>query len=774
MTAPRITGISRIKDYRSFRDFSWPTDLEPFLRFNLIYGWNGTGKTALSTIFRHLETRTAIDSEEGEVLLALGSTSVNGRDLATASVLQVRVFNRDTVKRSVFEDPAEDLPAVYYLGEESVAKQKSLLSARERLASELEAVTRHGTEAGRARASFETFCTNQARIIRDLLTTAGGGPYRNYQAPAFKAAAEALQAGVQDLTPLSQEDRRRYLLTKDDKDRDVLDLVVLPYPDPRGLLGKAQAVLSQSVISEAIPELSSHPRIAAWVGDGVQLHTGDYATTECRFCDQALPVDRLQRLEAHFDDRLRALLGAIDQQVAALEHAEREADAVAMPDARLVCPDLRQDYSEARKVLEAQVQSDRDSFRKVTSALLAKRSDPFMPTKVESDPGVLARPGAGSRPEEGGNRSLARLNSVIAAHNQYAAELAQRVKAARSELERDVVTRALSDYAAKKHAVEEADTGRREAADAAEKIREEVRELEVSTGETERAADELSKEMAIYLGRDELKFEPRGTGYAITRNGQPALHLSEGERSAISFIYFLKSLRDRNFEPETGIVVIDDPVSSLDANSLFGVFGLMKDRLSNAHQLFILTHDFAFFRLVRSWFQNLRGEMKHQAEYFMLDCVSRDGERTSVIRSLDDLLRKYDSEYHYLFRLLHDAAHRTDGPDALADRYSLPNIGRRLMETFLAFRFPHLEPETSFGKRLAEMRFDDPGEQYRIERFLHLGSHFDRVGEPEHDLSALSCTQQTLLEILRSIEMTDPDHYQGMLTAVGISVAANE
>src|SRR5690606_40846036 len=96
-----------------------------------------------------------------------------------------------------------------------------------------------------------------------------------------------------------------------------------------------------------------------------------------------------------------------------------------------------------------------------------------------------------------------------------------------------------------------------------------------------------------------------GNGYALTRGGQPVSHLSEGERTAIAFLYFLKSLQDKTFDMKNGIVVIDDPVSSLDANALFSAFGYMKERTKEAGQLFIFTHSFAFFRNVKKWFHCL-------------------------------------------------------------------------------------------------------------------------------------------------------------------------
>ena len=96
-----------------------------------------------------------------------------------------------------------------------------------------------------------------------------------------------------------------------------------------------------------------------------------------------------------------------------------------------------------------------------------------------------------------------------------------------------------------------------------------------------------------------------GNGYQIIRNKDKAENLSEGEKTAIAFLYFLKSLEDKSFDLKKGIVVIDDPVSSLDTNALFQAFGYVKDRTKDAGQLIILTHSHSFFRLVKNWFNHL-------------------------------------------------------------------------------------------------------------------------------------------------------------------------
>ena len=53
----RIDKISRIRNLGVFRAFAWPVDLPTFARYNLVYGWNGSGKTTISRLFRALEVR---------------------------------------------------------------------------------------------------------------------------------------------------------------------------------------------------------------------------------------------------------------------------------------------------------------------------------------------------------------------------------------------------------------------------------------------------------------------------------------------------------------------------------------------------------------------------------------------------------------------------------------------------------------------------------------------------------------------------------------------
>ena len=196
--------------------------------------------------------------------------------------------------------------------------------------------------------------------------------------------------------------------------------------------------------------------------------------------------------------------------------------------------------------------------------------------------------------------AISDLNAVINKNNQETDEFETAITTARTAIEEHQVAQSLTEYQNKKNEIDAASTALQAASDKTTSLKTQVREIEKDIEEHRRPADELNADIHSYLGRDELTFEIQGSGYQISRNGTPAENLSEGERTAIAFLYFLKSLGDKSFSLSDGVVVIDDPVSSLDSNALFHAFGFMKDRTKDADQLFIFTHSHSFFRQVKT------------------------------------------------------------------------------------------------------------------------------------------------------------------------------
>ncbi|MEZ4288952.1 MAG: AAA family ATPase, partial [Polyangiales bacterium] len=116
----KITRVKKISQHRVFRDFKWPNNLHEFGRFNLIYGWNGCGKTTLSSLFAHIENRKNVN--EGEVEFEFdGSQRCKGDEIDKTALPLVRVFNRNFVEATI-TIAHEYVAPILYLGKESREK----------------------------------------------------------------------------------------------------------------------------------------------------------------------------------------------------------------------------------------------------------------------------------------------------------------------------------------------------------------------------------------------------------------------------------------------------------------------------------------------------------------------------------------------------------------------------------------------------------------------------------------------------------------------------
>ena len=361
-------------------------------------------------------------------------------------------------------------------------------------------------------------------------------------------------------------------------------------------------------------------------------------------------------------------------------------------------------------------------------------------------------------------QSINAVNDVIRKHLAVTNNLTSEARNACTALEQDFVLAALPRFDELFQAQADARTEAQAARETQTGLKQKISVIERQLVEHRHPAEELNRELTAYLGRDDLQFEVEDTGYRLIRRGHPASHLSEGERTAIAFLYFLKSLEDKDFDLNKGIVVVDDPVSSLDANAMFSAFGYMKERTKACHQLFILTHNFAFLRQVKNWFHHLKGQKKKRLEsrparFYTLVASEADGKRNASLVRMDPLLEQYESEYHYLFRQVYDSANATPFGGGLARHHGMPNVARRLIETFLAYRVP--DESGDLFKRLDRVQFD-AAKKTRILRFLNTYSHGSGISEPEHDPTILAETQEVMKLVLELMKSVDKPHYEGM------------
>ncbi len=747
----RIDRISRLRDCGIFRDFVWPNDLPAFGQYNLIYGWNWTGKTTLSRILRCLEKQTVPD---GQVTVALGGREIRGDEFPTATV-PIRVFNREFVTENVFPMGGGDLPPIFVLGAESVKKQKELEGLKGQHTSAQARLDSARSTKQKAERDLDQFCIERARFIKETLRSSGQNRYNNYDKSDFKKDAESMAAqGDGHTHPLADEERQKLLAQHRATPKPKVHEVTYSLPDFGLILDRLSQLLTTTVVSAAIEALKADPTLANWIREGLDLHR-DRNAEQCLFCEQPLLKERMAELEAHFNAEYEKFMNVLSQLIGELRVLSKAASELRLPSKAELYNDLAAEFEVAENGLRAALQATLGFLDQAVKVLEEKKQRMFESISV-----TLQAPPVNAEAVE-------RLNAVIRKHNQACDEFHARVNQAREGLARDIIAEALDEFSRLKGAAQQAAAEEQSIAREVQRLNSEIAGLEREIIEHRQPAEELNEELRKYLGHDELRLEIKDTGYAITRGGVPAQSLSEGEMTAIALLYFLKSLRDRTFDLEHGIVVLDDPVSSLDANALYLAFGFIRERTQNAGQLIILTHNFTFFRQVRNWFHHLKGQNKSDinqrpARFYMLDCAHDQNGRCACVRWLDPLLELYESEYHYLFARVYRASIET-GRANLEKNYSLPNMARRLLEAFLAFRQPQSSGE--LRQQMQAVAFDEAKKQ-RILRFLHTHSHAGAIGEPEHDPSVLAEGQAVLKDLLELIQSQDKAHYEAMMQLV--------
>lgn len=751
MGAMKIDRIVRLQKCGIFRDFTWSNELMDFSRFNLIYGWNATGKTTLSRLFHDLELRRA--PQTGEATVCIEGRNIDGTDFPHKTFM-LKVFNRDFINESVFPVGGGNLPPIFIIGTENSDKQKELEKLKNEISIKESELNQALEAKSRAEEDFDRHCINRAKLIKDTLRSPGYNPYNNYDKSAYKKDADEMVA-TRNKESHKIDDNEQHKLLVQLRATPKLKIKEINYKlqSVDQLTNSISELLQTSVITETIEALRNDSDLSEWVRHGLYLHKKrqvDY----CLFCEQPLPPGRMSALEAHFSAEYEKFFNRLGSKIDYLNNIKKEASTIDLPNLAEFYENFATEYSDAHHSVHNTIRQFIEYIDTLINKLNEKRIRVFDCIELTSEAPSI------------NNDTIDRLNDIIRKHNKTCDEFENRVKEARNRIALGIIAENLDEFIHLKDSIRNLEENLKAVEAEVSRLNEKKKRLEADIIGHRRPASELNEDLKKYLGHNELQLDVQETGYRITRNGQPAYSLSEGEATAIALLYFLKSLTDKNFDLNHGIVVLDDPVSSLDENALYLAFGFIRERTQKAGQLFIFTHNFTFFRQVRNWFQHLKGQNKKNiiqrpARFYMIDCLYDNDQRYAIIRNLDPLLENFESEYHYLFSRIYKAASAITMN--LEENYIFPNMARRLLESFLAFRVPSQSGD--LWKKMENIEFDE-ARKLRILRFVHTYSHGDAVGEPEHDLSILSEAKAVSKDLLEFIKKQDENHFNEMVKLI--------
>jgi len=520
-----IKKIKRMRDYGVFKDFTWPDDLPEFGQYNLIYGWNGTGKTTLSRLFRCIQKQQ--NPENGKLAIQVGNTDYSEEEIKEC-MLPVRVFNRDFIAEAVFTTNDEVAP-IFVIGEKGVKKQKEVEELHKQLNLEINTQSSARAKQKECEDALDQFCINHAREIKKKLRSSSANQYNNYDKGNFRSRANTLNS-EEDCAKYILDDieREQHLKLHHSKPKERLSEITYEFPEMDALYEDAGKILSRTVVSSSIEALKSDPDLSTWVRDGLTKHK-DRDAQHCLFCNNPLPSTRLEELEAHFSQEYEAFLSEIDGRINDLKSHQRTLKELELPNKAELFDDLADDYQEALNVFgqsKTQVQS---ALGKLEAALDEKKHKLFESLSLLDQIPTYE------------SSVFENLNNIIRKHNDRSEHFSDRVSEAKKALENDTVASVIDEYRRLLNAVKSAQM---QASGSETKIRSfkaKIQDLEREIVEHREPAEWLNEDLRKYLGHNEFSLEVKETGYQITRSGEIARGLSEGECTAIALLYFLRS-----------------------------------------------------------------------------------------------------------------------------------------------------------------------------------------------------------------------------------------
>ena len=732
-----IKKLKSVSSMGVFDGYRWPTGktLNEFKRFNIIYGSNGSGKTTLSRLFSHFATGEC--EHFPDLKYSLEAESGTLKETNTGSV-PIRVFNADYVRSNIGEVEGE-LNAIFIIGEDQKELQTELAANEKELGErkeKLKVLTEKIGAQKKARGKEFTSIASQIGIATKGLTS------RTYRKPQ----ADAAYRTITEFKVCSDEELEQLRLTADQKKLDDIPKIELGSieADIASMSAESTKLLAETVEAVVIARLKENPEISQWVESGIGLHQQG---SECEFCGNTVTEQRLKSLTAHFNDadkalkqRLQSLVSEYDKALSLQNHF--------LPSTLQLFDEFQEDYGTLKTSLLEEVEKLKGTLAEGKSLIeekLGSRTEE-MAFGVILDTTALTE-------------TAARIDEILGQHNEKSSSF----EAARASASEKIETHYLStiepeigkfdEELAKLSAEEEGVRNINSESEqlSLDKLQAEIKRKRGLIANTQKAAEDMTRKLEVFLGRKELRFDPEGDGYRIYRKTEAAQGLSEGEKTAIAFVYFSVQLEDQDFDKTKGVVVVDDPISSLDASSTYQAFAFLKEAVKDSKQVFLLTHNFDFLKLLLNWIKH-HPHARNDREYFMLKAKATSGnDRKSWIEPMDSALTKNGSEYVFLFKQVRD--YSCDG--TIENAYPMPNIIRKVLEQFLEFMCPTAD---NIYHKLQNLSFD-PVKKTALNKYANDFSHPTGKGL---DPSLVDETRHNAAHLVEMIQTVAPIHFANL------------
>ncbi len=719
-----------------FNNFNF-NGVDDFKRFNVLYGWNYSGKTTLSRafmVFDNKEIPEHYDDGFDFTLEKIDGSILNPNTEADRNSLQTKVFNSDYVEDNLFfkDTGASNILVLADNAQETMSKIEQLTTE---IKSSIANIAKFKTQQAENKTYLEDRRTEEARKIKENL-------HCTFTASTFLKYERKLKEENSIETHIIEDDdelcKKRSVAIAEKNKENIEQIPLLPVID----IEKLKELLNETVsITAPLTRLSNNKEAEKWVREGLVLHND---ADVCFYCGQPLNETIINELNAHFDKRYNDFITKIETQQSSIKPISSFNDI--LPDTAKFYDQFENKYLKDKENLEELRKQYNKVVKQIQQFLSNKLKSVTQPINFDIDYDFTNL-----------NTQIQKINDgVIKEHNTFNENFDKQKEIALEELCKHYVAEIIvgKDYTSAEKAMNDAGIGIEKTTKEIDEKEKEKKSLEAKISESVAGAEKVNTILKrLFMGKTEIELAQKSPietkKYILKRNGKPAHHLSEGEKTAISFAHFLASLESKDLVDKYGeiILYIDDPISSLDNNHIYAVFAEIdrlrqEDNKRKYKQLFISTHNYHLFRLLT----------ERDEKYIGVYYIKRNKD-DSVIENFSKSILQQKSEYTFLFNQIKKYIDNSNEDD-----YIIGHFLRRFLEIFATYKNP-----TKCELRTRIQQIVDLKPEYKTNETL-LQAVYKTVNEESHtyitnEVINNGSIKNTAEAVLEFVKIVDPDQY---------------